>query len=92
VDVARRPPAPTELRRFVERRGAEALLDRDSRVYRDGGLAYMRLTDTEIVERLLADPKLLRLPLVRAGAKVAVGDDEAGWRALLPDLQQGSGR
>lgn len=83
VDVAVRPPAPAELRRFVLRFGAPALLDTDSRAYRDAGLAYMRLDDEDIVARLLADPRLLRLPLVRAGDSVAVGVDEAGWKECV---------
>jgi arsenate reductase (glutaredoxin) len=91
VDVAARPPAPTELRRFVDRYGAETLLDKESRSYRAAGLAYMRLDDAEIVERLLADPGLLRLPLVRAGRNLAVGDEEAAWRGWLPELRSPAG-
>jgi arsenate reductase-like glutaredoxin family protein len=87
VDVATRPPAPTELRRFSQRYGAEALLDRASQPYRNGGLAHMRLDATEIEERLLADPRLIRLPLVRAGNHVAVGDDEPSWQGILRHLQ-----
>lgn len=87
VDVAARPPAPTELRRFSQRYGAEALLDRDSQSYRNGGLAHMRLDPTEIEERLLADPRLIRLPLVRAGSHVAVGDDEPSWQGIIRQLQ-----
>jgi arsenate reductase-like glutaredoxin family protein len=83
VDLTRKPIARGELRRFVERLGARALLDETSRAYRDGGLGYMRLEDAEIVERLLATPALLRLPLVRFGNDVAVGRDEAAWKALL---------
>jgi arsenate reductase-like glutaredoxin family protein len=56
------------------------LLDEESRAYRDAGLGYLRMTDDEIVERLLRDPRLLRLPLVRHGAEVAIGRDEATWR------------
>jgi len=41
------------------------------------------LDDAELADRLLADQRLLRLPLVRAGSKVAVGRDEAGWRAIV---------
>ena len=67
VDLKRKPIAAGELRRFVERLGAAALLDTDGRAYRDAGLGYMRMGDAEIVERLLADPGLLRLPLVRFG-------------------------
>ena len=40
----------------------------------------MRLDDAEIVERLLATPALLRLPLVRFGNDVAAGRDEAAWK------------
>ena len=83
VDIRRRKPAPAELRRFVERLGATALLDTDGRAYRDGGLAYLRLDDTEIIDRITADPGLLRLPLVRFDNEVAVGRDEATWQGWL---------
>jgi arsenate reductase-like glutaredoxin family protein len=73
VDLRKRSIAPAELRRFVERLGARALLDETSRAYRDGGLAYLRMDDAEIVERLLADPSLIRLPLVRFGNEVTAG-------------------
>jgi arsenate reductase-like glutaredoxin family protein len=79
VDLRRRPIAPGELRRFVERIGARALLDEASRPYRDAGLAHIRMDDAEIVERLLADNRLLRLPLVRSGHEVTAGRDESTW-------------
>jgi len=80
VDLVRKPIARGELRRFVDRLGARALLDEGSKAYRDGGLAYLRMDDDEIVERLLGTPALLRLPLVRFGNDVAVGRDEATWK------------
>jgi arsenate reductase-like glutaredoxin family protein len=83
VDLRKRAIAPGELRRFVERVGARALLDETSKAYRDAGLGYMRLSDAEIVERLLANPALLRLPLVRFGNDVAAGRDEAAWKGWL---------
>ena len=83
VDVTRRPPAPAELRRFGDRFGADALLDHDSRAYKEAGLAYLRMDDAEIMTRLLADPSLLRLPLVRHGADLSVGVDEDTWRGWL---------
>jgi arsenate reductase len=79
-DVTRKPIARAELRRFVERFGARALLDETSKPYREGGLGYLRMDDEEIVERLLADSGLLRLPLVRFGNDVAAGRDEAAWK------------
>jgi arsenate reductase-like glutaredoxin family protein len=83
VDLGKRPIAPAELRRFVDMLGARALLDETSRAYRDAGLGYLRMDDAEIVERLLADPRLLRLPLVRDGQRVSGGHDEATWKAWL---------
>ena len=83
VDLRVRSIAPGELRRFVDRLGAATLVDHASRAYREGGLAYLRMDDVEIVQRLLADPGLLRLPLIRHGGEVSVGRDEAAWTAWL---------
>lgn len=87
VDVAVRPPAPGELRRFAERIGTSALLDTDGRRYRDLGLGYMRFGDAELFERLLADPGLLRLPLVRSGNDLTVGVAEQTWATWLAAVQ-----
>ncbi|MGC8633333.1 MAG: arsenate reductase family protein [Candidatus Limnocylindrales bacterium] len=93
VDVAIRPPAAGELRRFADRLGATALLDRDGRRYRDLGLAYLRVTESELFDRLVADPALLRLPLVRNGPACTVGPAEAIWigwlRAAAPGETRG---
>jgi arsenate reductase-like glutaredoxin family protein len=83
VDLRRRPIALGELRRFVERLGAEALLDPASRAYRDAGLGYLTMDADGVVRRLLADPGLLKLPLVRRGQDVTVGRAEATWTAWL---------
>lgn len=83
VDINQRPPAPAELRRFSQRFGAAALLDRESRAYADSGLAYMRLTDDEVFQRLLNEPGLLRLPLVRAGDNLSLGNAEQDWKEWL---------
>jgi arsenate reductase-like glutaredoxin family protein len=90
VDLTRKPIARGELRRFVERLGARTLLDEASSAYRDAGLAWMRLDDSEIVERLLATPALLRLPLVRFGNDVAAGRDEAAWRRWFSPASRGA--
>lgn len=83
VDLRKRSIAPAELRRFIERLGARTLIDETSRAYRDAGLGYMRLDDDDLVVRLLADPSLLRLPLVRNGNEVTAGRAEATWKAWL---------
>lgn len=79
VDLRKRPIAPGELRRFADRLGARALLDETSRPYRDAGLGYLSLDDAGIVARLLADQRLLRLPLIRHGNEVTVGRAEPTW-------------
>lgn len=83
VDLRRKPMAAGELRRFVERLGAGAVADTDGRRWREEGLGYVRMTEAELAARLLADQRLLRLPLVRMGPAVAAGRDEAAWRRLL---------
>jgi arsenate reductase-like glutaredoxin family protein len=82
ADLAKRPMAAGELRRFVERLGAAALADTDGRAWRDAGLGYLRMDPDELAARLLADQRLLRLPLVRAGNLFAAGKDEAAWQRM----------
>ena len=75
-----------ELRRFSDRFGAAALIDQESRAFRESGLGYMRLDSDEAFERVLANQGLLRLPLVRSANKLAVGLAEDEWLAWLkPD-------
>ena len=83
VDLRRKPIAPGELRRFVERLGAAALLDTEGRRYKELGLSYMRLDDDQIAARLLADNALLRLPLVRFGNAFTAGAADATWKVWL---------
>lgn len=82
-DIRRRALAPGELRRFVERLGASALADREGRAWRDLGLGYLSMSEADLGERLLADQRLLRLPLVRLGNAFAAGPDEPAWRAMV---------
>lgn len=82
-DLRKRAIAPGELRRFVERLGAPACADTAGRAWREAGLGYLRMTDEELTERLLADPRLLRLPLVRRGNELTAGPAEATWRGWL---------
>jgi arsenate reductase (glutaredoxin) len=83
VDLRKKPIAAGELRRFTERLGAAALLDTDSRPYKEQGLAYLATDTAGITARLLADVRLLRLPLVRYGDNVTAGKDEVAWKAWL---------
>ena len=83
VDLRRKPMAAGELRRFVERLGAATLADTAGKAWTDAGLGYLRMTPDELAARLLADQRLLRLPLVRVANGFSAGRDEAAWKALL---------
>jgi arsenate reductase-like glutaredoxin family protein len=83
VDLRKKPIALGELRRFTDRLGPAACLDTESRPYREQGLAYLSTDAAGITQRLLADVRLLKLPLVRYGDDVTAGKAEATWRAWL---------
>jgi len=83
VDLRRKPMAAGELRRFVDRLGAANVVDRDGRAYREAGLGYLTTNHAELGERMLADQRLLRLPLVRRGNDVSAGPAEPTWKAWL---------
>ena len=82
VDLTVRAPSPGELRRWVQRFGVEGILDPSSRSYVDQGLRYVSASDEDWIGRIVKDPTVLRLPLARCGADLAVGDDPAGWQRL----------
>ena len=83
VDLKNKPIAAGELRRFTDRLGAAALLDTESRPYKEQGLAYLSADAGGITSRLLADVRLIRLPLVRYGEEVTAGKAETTWKAWL---------
>jgi arsenate reductase-like glutaredoxin family protein len=69
-----------ELRRFAQKFGVTALIDKDSRRFDELGLHYAQLSDERWLAKLSEEPLLLRLPLVRSGNLVMVGADEKTWR------------
>ncbi|HET7169596.1 MAG TPA: ArsC/Spx/MgsR family protein, partial [Candidatus Limnocylindrales bacterium] len=60
--------------------------------YREAGLGYLSMTDAEVVARLLADPRLLRLPLVRHANELTAGSAETTWATWLRRAPVGLGR
>jgi arsenate reductase-like glutaredoxin family protein len=80
VDLNERAAALGELKRFTQKFGVQALIDRDSRRYAELGLAHARYTDERWLDKLADEPLLLRVPLVRFQHKLTVGIDEDAWR------------
>ena len=83
VDLQERAASPGELKRFAQKFGVGALIDRESRRYQELGLAHARYADERWVERLAEEPLLLRQPLVRQQHKLTVGLAEAEWTEWL---------
>ena len=83
IDLAEKGISPGELASVVAamKQKADSLLDTGGRRYRDRGLAWQ---DFDAQEEILADPLLLRTPIVRDGKRAAVGADPAAWEAMLP--------
>jgi arsenate reductase len=62
--------------------GIRKLYDAEGSRAVERGLKHAAPGDERIAELLLADPLLLRTPIVRDGAKAAVGDAEPTWKAF----------
>jgi arsenate reductase-like glutaredoxin family protein len=83
IDLTVKPMAPGEIRRFIDRFNLPALLDTQGKTYQQSGLAYMKLSDADVLARIERDPRLLRLPLVRCGNSLSLGRDEPAWKSML---------
>jgi arsenate reductase-like glutaredoxin family protein len=81
VDLNERAAAPGELRRFAQKFGVGALIDKESPRYRDLGLQHARMSDDSWLARLADEPLLLMMPLVRSGNQLTIGLKENEWKA-----------
>ena len=80
VDLDVRAAAPGELRRFAQKFGLAALVDRESKRFAALGLAHSLLSDERWLEKLADEPQLLKQPLVRNGNQLTIGAAEAEWK------------
>lgn len=76
IDLADKGISPGELTAIRKAVGTEALLNNSSKRYIDRGLAYM---DFDVEEEILADPLLLRTPVIRNGTRAVIGLDTKDW-------------
>ena len=83
VDLKERAASAGELKRFGQKFGWEALLDREGKRFRERGLHVAHVSEGRIPALLEDDPMLLVTPLVRRGSELGVGWDEPRWRELL---------
>lgn len=80
VDLLERAASPGELTRFVQKFGVDALVDREGRRFAELGLGAARLSPERWLDRLVEDPLLLRVPLVRFQQQLTLGRAEPTWR------------
>ena len=92
VDMKERPAARGELRRFAEKFGAAALIDREGPRFKALGLRVAGDSPERLLERALTEPRLLRTPLVRFGGRVAIGHAPETWQAWVDAARQDSGK
>jgi arsenate reductase-like glutaredoxin family protein len=83
VDLVERAASLGELKRFAQRFGVNALVDRDSRRFEELGLRYAQLSDERWLEKLVEEPMLLRMPLVRNANQLTVGAEEKTWKVWI---------
>src|SRR5690242_8637522 len=88
VDLKERAASLGELRRFAQKFGVPALVDREARRFEELGLAAARLTDERWLEKLTVEPLLLRMPLVRHGNALTIGEDAGAWAEWVRQAKQ----
>lgn len=79
VDLNERAASLGELRRFGQKFGVPALIDRDAKRFLELGLKSALLTDERWLEKLSLEPMLLRMPLVRCQQQLTIGAAEQTW-------------
>lgn len=87
VDLAERPASPGELKRFIQKYGVESLLDREAPRFAELGLKAARLSEDAWITRLVDEPRLLRVPLVRFQQRLTIGVAEADWKSWIQVAQ-----
>ena len=83
VDLKERPASKGELRRFADRFGPAALIDKEGARYKAMGLRVALDSPARLLERALTEPRLLRTPLVRNAGKVTIGYAPDDWQAWV---------
>ncbi len=79
VDLNERAASVGELRRFAQKFGVNALVDRESRRFGELGLRAALLSEERWLEKLSLEPLLLRMPLVRNQQQLTIGAAQETW-------------
>lgn len=86
IDLARKGLSAGELRSVAAGVGGfEALIDRDGKRYVDKGLRYAAPSGARLEQLLLADPLLMRTPVIRSGKDATVGSAPDTWQRWIDE-------
>lgn len=83
-DLSEKALTKGELNNITQKINIEDLLDTDSKVYKDKGMMYMKF---DIEEELLAQPLLLKTPIVRFNKNVSIGYEPEIWQKWLEEIK-----
>lgn len=84
VDLTERPMSESELQRFIQKFGLEKLIDTNSKRFSELGLRAASLGSKVWIDRLVNEPLLLTMPLVRRLGQppaVTIGVAENEWES-----------
>ena len=81
-DLAEKGLSKGELDNICRVYDSEELLDANSKQYKKRGLEFMVFN---LEDELLADPYLIKTPIVRNGNKVTIGVDEQIWNEWIKE-------
>lgn len=82
-DLAERPASVGELKRFAQKFGVEALIDRTAKRFLDLGLRQALYGEERWLSILAEEPLILKQPLVRMQNKLCIGANETVWKEWL---------
>lgn len=83
VDLTERAASPGELKRFAQKFGVAALVDRSTKRFLELGLQHAHRSDERWLDMLVEEPLLLRQPLVRYQQRLTVGDAQMEWASWI---------
>ncbi len=76
-----------EIRELAAMAGTENIFARRSPSLKKLGLADKELSDDEMVNLMLQEPKLVRRPLIKVGGKLMVGGGTAAVEAAIAEAR-----
>lgn len=83
MDLKQRAASKGELRRFTQKFGIDAVIDRNAKRFRSLGLQQAHYGDDRWLDILAEEPGILRTPLVRYGKDLSIGHTPDAWAAWV---------